>query len=981
MNCVIEGSNFSYNPNSSSSTGFSVMHFQLLLWAIVVWLVVLQQYTSRADTNTFSFDYPDRNALLADGWSFMAITNGVARNTEITDTNIGPMIAYAQTNTALGIVTRIPCDTGATFSTPVPVPDAVQIHGSNPLANSTRNSLFRNLPANWTSLRLTASLPLAQNYQQLTLALYQDDDNYVNMTYSRNSDLATSFGLGAPTVVSLVQEFYGFPNVISAAAVDATPIFLRLDRDVTTENINGFYSLDGTNWVPMGQSRQALTNTVLSIAVGGAQSTFPVGNLVNCDLSEVTIVTSDTYSPPAPILALQPQQLVFNAVQGQPCVATQNVNVILRRDPGPVSWTAGSDSAWLSTSVTNGQTPGSCNVTANTAGLASGTYAGSLSFASGGASNGPVVAVKLIVNPASRVRVATWRNQRPAAMSVSVDDSQLVAFDELSTNGLCGSYLMWHLIAPSAYTNYFQAGMELGAHTVDHPCFNINDPACRYQLESNIMGLATSSPMPQSQIISFAWPCGNNSIEEQVAAADYFLVSRGFNINQLEDPTPNNFMNVKSYNGHEFQPQPPPDLKTVVDAAIAQGKWYNMVLHTINNSDGAIRYASTNNIWVAPLGTVTKYILQRDRTVITNYVENAATVQFNVYRLPLDPSNVRSFETAITSSDLLTLTFDRSGISQILGLTVNGTVTPFTNNGNSFYFTMQVKTTAQTVVVSMSTNTPPVLQPQNNRTMDELTPMTVTNTASDANLPGQTLSYSLTVANILDGSVRTNASISTNGIISWTPLEEHGPSTNMVTTIVTDNGAPALKATNTFSVVVREVNVPPVLPSQGDRVATVQTLLHVTNTASDSDIPVNVLTYTLLSGPTNASISTNGVIFWTPAAGQVLSTNIFMTVVTDTNPAAVNAKQMSATNSFKVVVAAAPPPAPEIQFITVSNQVATIGWSTTAGYIYRLQVTDNLSDTNWSALSTDVLAVGPTTTATNACDGGTQQFYRVLLVP
>jgi hypothetical protein len=179
--------------------------------------------------------------------------------------------------------------------------------------------------------------------------------------------------------------------------------------------------------------------------------------------------------------------------------------------------------------------------------------------------------------------------------------------------------------------------------------------------------------------------------------------------------------------------------------------------------------------------------------------------------------------------------------------------------------------------------------------IDELTTLVVTNTAGDNDIPARKLTYKL-----LDAPL--GAEIDTNGVISWIPTEAQGPSTNLLTTVVTDDGNPQLSATNTFTVVVNEVNTPPSLPSQADRTITGLTALIVTNTATDSDLPTNALTYSLTTGPANASIDEAGVISWTPTAGQVPSTNIFMTVVTDFNPSAINAQHLSATNSFTVVV-------------------------------------------------------------------------------
>src|SRR2546425_11858755 len=94
--------------------------------------------------------------------------------------------------------------------------------------------------------------------------------------------------------------------------------------------------------------------------------------------------------------------------------------------------------------------------------------------------------------------------------------------------------------------------------------------------------------------------------------------------------------------------------------------------------------------------------------------------------------------------------------------------------------------------------------------INELTTLTVTNTATDGDLPANVLTYQLVAP-------PTGASISASGVVSWTPSEAQGPSTNTFTTIVTDNGTPALSATNSFTVTVNEVNSAPVLTSEERR--------------------------------------------------------------------------------------------------------------------------------------------------------------------
>src|SRR5438105_8233663 len=78
-------------------------------------------------------------------------------------------------------------------------------------------------------------------------------------------------------------------------------------------------------------------------------------------------------------------------------------------------------------------------------------------------------------------------------------------------------------------------------------------------------------------------------------------------------------------------------------------------------------------------------------------------------------------------------------------------------------------------------NTPPQLNPQPPQTTPELTTLVVTNTATDQDVPAQTLSYSLV-------NPPTGAAIDTNGIITWTPNEFQGPGSFTITTVVTDSG-------------------------------------------------------------------------------------------------------------------------------------------------------------------------------------------------
>src|SRR5204863_136914 len=167
-----------------------------------------------------------------------------------------------------------------------------------------------------------------------------------------------------------------------------------------------------------------------------------------------------------------------------------------------------------------------------------------------------------------------------------------------------------------------------------------------------------------------------------------------------------------------------------------------------------------------------------------------------------------------------------------------------------------------------------------------------TNTAVDTDLPANTLTFAL-VSGPSGVAVRSE-----EGRVGRARTEAQGPSTNTITVKVTDNGTPALSATNSFTVVVNEVNSAPTLTVPSDQTINDVSTLVVTNTASDSDLPANTLTFALVSGPSGVAVNpTTGVLSWTPTEAQGPSTNTITVKVSDNGTPA-----LSATNSFTVVV-------------------------------------------------------------------------------
>jgi subtilisin-like proprotein convertase family protein len=89
-------------------------------------------------------------------------------------------------------------------------------------------------------------------------------------------------------------------------------------------------------------------------------------------------------------------------------------------------------------------------------------------------------------------------------------------------------------------------------------------------------------------------------------------------------------------------------------------------------------------------------------------------------------------------------------------------------------------------------NQAPVIQPIANQTVLVGQTVTANVLANDADLPANSLTYSL------DAGAPAGAAISGAGLFTWTPSSS---GTNVISVIVSDNGDPSLSATNTFTVV------------------------------------------------------------------------------------------------------------------------------------------------------------------------------------
>jgi hypothetical protein len=169
-------------------------------------------------------------------------------------------------------------------------------------------------------------------------------------------------------------------------------------------------------------------------------------------------------------------------------------------------------------------------------------------------------------------------------------------------------------------------------------------------------------------------------------------------------------------------------------------------------------------------------------------------------------------------------------------------------------------------------------------------------------------------------------------------------------------------------------NTAPVIASANDRVVIEGQLLLFSATAADSDAPAQTLTFSLdADAPAGATInSVTGLFLWRPTAAQAPGMYSITARVTDNG-----APPMSASTTFTVRVA----PRPQVTGVTPkTNGGYAISFVTVPEKTYRVEFKNALEESNWQQLDADLVATGETYTINDDLAGGSQRFYRILVL-
>lgn len=387
-----------------------------------------------------------------------------------------------------------------------------------------------------------------------------------------------------------------------------------------------------------------------------------------------------------------------------------------------------------------------------------------------------------------------------------------------------------------------------------------------------------------------------------------------------------------------------------------------------------------------PDGSATIAALATPSPGAANYVSasNTPPVLDPLPNRTVGEGSLLTFTATATDSDLpaQTLTFSLdAGAPSGAGITTGGVFTwiPSEAQGPGNYpITVRVTDNgvpplSDTVVFTVQVNevnASPFLSPISDRSISEGQLLSITNSASDADTPPQTLTFSL------DGGAPAGMTINpTSGLLTWTPTEAQGPGSYPVTVRVTDNGEPQSSTTQPFTVTVSELNQAPQLAPISNVALLAGRTLNITNSASDADLPPQTLTFQLLNAPSGMTIDpVGGWLTWRPRMDQAGTTNSLSVRVSDNgNPS------LAATQLFSATVLVPVPPL--LTLPSVSNGYFRFRVTGDQGPDYVIEGTPAVAPGNWLPLITNLSPVPPFTSSVPVLANPSNGFYRVRLAP
>ncbi|MCC6585611.1 MAG: hypothetical protein IT168_02730 [Bryobacterales bacterium] len=300
-------------------------------------------------------------------------------------------------------------------------------------------------------------------------------------------DIPIRFTISALPLMIPVPSSLTFTQIVGAAAPPSQTVNLTATSTVSFSAAAETSS--GGSWLSISP---ASGTTPQGIVVSVNQTGLPIGTynglirVVSATAANSPLTIPITYRVTEEIkLTASPASLSFDFQLGGAPPSDQAISVQTTAVATTFTATAATQSGgnWLNISTTSGNTPSNVGVSINPAGLAAGTYQGTITFSAGGASNNPqVVDVSLRVSADPILRVSpgsltyTYQINGPAipaqAVIVSSSNTPITFTATASGVGGGGATAAWLTVTQSSTTtpsalvvNVNPTGLTAGTYT------------------------------------------------------------------------------------------------------------------------------------------------------------------------------------------------------------------------------------------------------------------------------------------------------------------------------------------------------------------------------------------------------------------------------------------------------------------------------------------------------------------------------------
>ncbi len=241
-------------------------------------------------------------------------------------------------------------------------------------------------------------------------------------------------------------------------------------------------------------------------------------------------------------------------------------------------------------------------------------------------------------------QIGTWRGFSKSAVTYTWDDntpSQLSVakplFDQYQYKVTFFVVTNWGV----NWTGFSQAaleGHEIGSHSRTHSDMGGQSDSLKKD-ELSVSQQLIHTNIPNATCVSFAYPyC---AFINDATTAQYYICARTCQ-GQIEKSTPANFMQISSITcGANGVIKSSGDFNNKVNSAVASNGWVVFLLHGIDNDGGwspvqsaelasHLNYMNVHrdSFWVAPFGTVVRYIRERNQSSIQEISNNSTQISF-----------------------------------------------------------------------------------------------------------------------------------------------------------------------------------------------------------------------------------------------------------------------------------------------------------------------------------------------------------------